>query len=167
MTGIELAVARQLREVSTELVEHRRTRGVVARRRTLAGTDRLLALVARHQLDDLLAHPAQIGPEADQNGGGHALAFTDETEEHVLGADVAVPQLQRFAQGELQHLLGAWRERWGAAGGRAGHTHRLFDFLADSLQRNAERLERFGRDALALVDQSEQDVLGPDETVVQ
>jgi hypothetical protein len=49
-------------------------------------------------LDDLLAHPRQVGAELDQHLGGDALALADETEENVLGADVVVAELQRFAQ---------------------------------------------------------------------
>jgi hypothetical protein len=63
--------------------------------------------VARQELDDLLAHPGQVGAELDQHLGGHALALADEAEEDVLGADVVVAELQRLAQRQLEHLLGA------------------------------------------------------------
>ena len=53
------------------------------------------------------------------------------------------------------------------AGADAGHADRLFDLLADRLERDAERLEGLGGNALALVDQPEQDVLGADEAVVE
>ena len=96
--GVELAVAGQLGEVPAELVEHRRARGAVARAGALARADGLLALVARHELDDLLAHPAEVGPEAHQHGRRHTLALAHETEEHVLGADVAVAELERLAE---------------------------------------------------------------------
>ena len=43
----------------------------------------------------------------------------------------------------------------------------LLDLGAHGLERDAERLERLGRDALALVDQAEQDVLGADVVVVE
>ena len=43
----------------------------------------------------------------------------------------------------------------------------LLDLGAHGLERDAERLERLGGDALALVDQAEQDVLGPDVVVVE
>ena len=43
----------------------------------------------------------------------------------------------------------------------------LLDLGAHGLERDAERLERLGGDALALVDQPEQDVLGPDVVVVE
>ena len=43
----------------------------------------------------------------------------------------------------------------------------LLDLRAHGLERDAERLERLGRDALTLVDQAEQDVLGADVVVVE
>ena len=66
--------------------------------------------VAREQLDDLLAHPDEVGAELHEHLGGHALALTDEAEEDVLGADVVVAELQRLAERQLEHLLGAGRE---------------------------------------------------------
>ena len=58
----------------------------------------LVAIVAG---DYLLAHPAEVGAQADQHGGRHAFALADEPEQHVLGADVAVPELQRLTQRQL------------------------------------------------------------------
>jgi hypothetical protein len=43
----------------------------------------------------------------------------------------------------------------------------VLDLLAHGLERDAERLERLGGDALALVDEAEQDVLGADVVVVE
>jgi len=71
----------------------------------------LLALVAGEQLDDLLAHAAEVGAELHEHLGGDTFALTDETEEDVLRADVVVAQLERLAQRELEHLLGPRRER--------------------------------------------------------
>ena len=48
-----------------------------------------------------------------------------------------------------------------------GQADGLLDLLADGLEGDPERLERLGRDALALVDQPEKDVLGADEAVVE
>ena len=95
-------------------------------------------------------------PELDEHLGGDALALADEAEEDVLGADVVVAELQRLAQRQLEHLLGARRERDVAAGRRAALADDLLDLAADGLERDAERLERLGGDALALVDQPEQ-----------
>ena len=85
----------------------------------------------------------------------------------MLGADVAVAELQRLAQRQLEDLLGPGGERRGAGRSRTGQADGLLDLLPDSLQRDAERLERLGRDALTLVDQAQEDVLGADEAVVQ
>ena len=43
----------------------------------------------------------------------------------------------------------------------------LLDLLAHGLLADAERLQRLGRDAFALVDEAEQDVLGADVVVVE
>ncbi len=164
---VELAVPGELGEVAPELVEHRGARRAVARAGALARADRLLALVARHELDDLLAHPSEVGPEADEDGGRHTLALADETEEHVLGADVAVAELQRLTERELEDLLGPRGERRGPAGRGPGHADRLFDLLANGFEGDPQGLERLGGDPLALVDQPEEDVLGSDEAVVE
>ena len=88
-------------------------------------------------------------------------------EEDVLGADVVVAELQRLAQRELEDLLRAGRERDVARRRLAAVADDLLDLRAHGLERDAERLERLGRDALTLVDQAEQDVLGPDVVVVE
>ena len=128
---------------------------------------RLLGLVAVEQLDDLLADPVQVGAELDQHLGGDALALADQAEQDVLGADVVVAELQRLAQRELQDLLGTRGERDVAGRRLLALADDLLDLLADGLEGDAERLHRLGGDALALVDQAEQDVLGPDVVVVE
>src|SRR5690606_14067948 len=107
--GIELAVARRLREVATELVENLAA-GLSALLLVRADLHLLLALVAGEQLDDLLANPVEVGAELHENLGGNALALADEAEQNVLGSDVVVAELQRLAQSQLEHLLGARRE---------------------------------------------------------
>src|SRR5690606_18643838 len=66
--GVELAVARRLREVAAELVEDL---AALVGRGGLVAADRhlLLALVAREQLDDLLAHAVEVGAELDEHLG--------------------------------------------------------------------------------------------------
>ena len=107
---VELAVAGQLGQVAAELVEHRRTRRASPMRTSRGRHRPLLALVSREQLDDLLADPGQVGAEADQHLGGHAFAFAHEPEQHVLGADVVVAELQRLAERQLENLLRPRRE---------------------------------------------------------
>ena len=109
----------------------------------------------------------EVGAELDEHLGGDALALADEAEEDVLGADVVVAELQCLAQRQLEDLLGARRERDVARRRRAALADDLFDLVAHGLERDAEALERLGRDAFAFVDEPEQDVLGADVAVVQ
>ena len=115
---IELLLAGELGEVATELVEHERTRGGIARATAGAGLLRGTGLglartgaggagVAREQLDDLLAHTRQIGAELHEHLGGNAFTLTDEAEQDVLGTDVVVAELQRLTERQFEHLLGA------------------------------------------------------------
>ena len=164
---VELALAGRLGEVATELVEHqrRRRRALAAAARRALG--RLLALVAGQQLDHLLADPVEVGTQLDQDLRGDALALADQAEQDVLGADVVVAELQRLAQRQLQHLLGPRRERDVPARRLLALADDLLDLLADALQGDPEGLQGLRGDALTLVDQAEQDVLGADVVVVE
>ena len=90
-----------------------------------------------------------------------------QTEQHVLGADVGVAELKRLSQGELKDLLGARREGRGPRRGRPRHPDRLFNFLAHRLQGDSHRVKGFGGDAFPFVDETQQDVLRPDEAVIE
>ena len=177
---VELALAGELREVAAELVEDLAVAlvalGVLlggaadvgaggAGRRALAAPGG--ALVAGEELDDLLADAGQVGAELDEDLGGDALALADQAEQDVLGADVVVAELQRLAQRQLEDLLGAGGEGDVPGRRRAALADDLLDLAADGLERDAEALEGLGGDAFALVDQAEQDVLGPDVAVVE
>ena len=132
-----------------------------------AGPDRFFPLIAGHQLDDLLADPTQVGPQAYEDLGSDALPLADHAEQHVLGTDVAVSELKGLAQRQLEDLFGSRRERRRARRGRSRHADGLFDLLAHGLEGDAEGLERLGSDALALVDQPQEDVLRADEAVIE
>jgi hypothetical protein len=160
--GVELRLAGELGEVASELIQHHG-----ALRGLLAGGRLLAARVAREELDDGLAHAVEVRAQLLQDLRGDALALADEPEQDVLGPDVVVAELQRLAQREFEDLLGAGRE--GDVPGRRRLTlsDDLLHLLADGLERDVHRLERLRGNALALVDQPEQDVLGPDVVVVQ
>ena len=85
----------------------------------------------------------------------------------MLGADVVVAQLECLAQREFEHLLGAWGEGNMAAGRLAALADDLLDLATDGLERDPERLAGLGGHAFALVDESEEDVLGADVVVVE
>ena len=163
---VELGLARELGEVAAELVEDHR-----ALRAALAGAGgRLLALaagVAGQQLDHGLADAVEVGAELLQHLGGDALALADQPEQDVLGADVVVAELQRLAERQLEDLLGARGERDVPGGRGLPLADDLLDLLANGLERDVHGLERLRGDALALVDQPEQDVLGADVVVVE
>ncbi len=108
---VELLVAGELGEVATELVEDEGTAGLRLAGAGALGRALLAAGVAGQQLDDLLAHARQVGPQLHEHLGGDAFAFADQPEQDVLGADVVVAELQRFAQAQLQDLLCPGRER--------------------------------------------------------
>src|SRR6185437_9342911 len=154
---IELALTGRRGQVPAELVKHQR-RGRRALRR---GTSRrrLLALIPVQQLDHLLAHPVQIRAQPDEHLRGNALALADQPEQDVLGADVIVAKLQRLAQRQLKYLLGARSERYMTRRRLLALSDDLLDLLADRLQADAKGLKRLSGNALALVDQPEQDVL--------
>src|SRR5690606_25390355 len=156
---VELALARGLGEVAAELVEDLAAL-VGGGLFVAADGDLLLALVAREQLDDLLAHAVEVGAELHEHLGGDALTLADEAEQDVLGADVAVAELQRLAQAQLEHLLGARGERDVAGRLLLPLTDDVLHLFAHRVERDAERLERLGGNALTLVDEAEQDVLG-------
>ena len=162
MTGSSFGLARQLGEVPAELVEDH---GPL--RLLLAGLALALARVAGQELDDLLANPAEVGAELLQDLRGDALALADQPEQDVLGADVVVPELQRLAERQLQDLLRPRRERDVAGGRRLALADDVLDLGADGLERDVHGLERLRGDALALVDQPEQEVLGADVVVVE
>src|SRR5439155_11163048 len=102
------------------------------------------------QPDDLVPDDGQLGPELLQDLGGHALALADQPEQDVLGPDVVVPELKRFAQRELQDLLRPRGEGDVAGGGCLPLADDLLDLGPNRLQRDSQRLEGFGGDALAL-----------------
>ena len=166
---VELVVARGLREVATELVEHLRaalrTRGGVVGLR--ADGRGLAARSAGEQLDDLLPHLVEVGAQLDEHLSGHALTLADEAKKDVLGADVVVTELQGLAEAQLEHLLGARRERDVAGRLLLTLADDVLHLLAHGVEGDAERLQRLGCDALALVDEAEQDVLGADVVVVE
>ena len=61
--------------------------------------------------DDLVPDLLERDAQRFEHTRRDALALTHQTEEQVLGADVAVPELSRFIDRELNHLLRPRGER--------------------------------------------------------
>src|SRR5699024_9490732 len=152
-------------EVGAELVEHERTRGGALFAPT--GRDGLLALVARQQLDDLLTNPSEVGAELDQHLSGYSLALADEAEQNVLGADVAVSQLQRLTEAERADVLRPRCEGNVSARCLLALSDELLDLVAHLFEGDVHALESLRCQAFTLVDQAEQNVLGADVVVFE
>ncbi|SII20256.1 Protein of uncharacterised function (DUF3170) [Mycobacteroides abscessus subsp. abscessus] len=162
---VELALAGGGGEVAAELVEDERTRrGALL---TSAGGHGLLALVAGEELDDFLTHTPEIRAELDEDLSGHALSLADEAEQDVLGADVAVAQLQRLAEAELEDLLRARGERDVPARRLLALPDDLLHLIAHLLEGDVHPFECLGCQALTFVDEAEQDVLGADVVMLE
>jgi hypothetical protein len=167
---VELAFARQFREVASKRIES----GGLALARAAAdrGLARLVVVVltgfGAEELEHLFADVLQLHTQVRQDLGGDALVLLDESEEQVFGADVVVPQVPGLLHGELEHLLGARRERQLAHGhhGRAG-LHQLLDLGPDLGQVDLHVAQHVGRDSAAFLDQPEQDVFGAQILVVE
>ena len=85
----------------------------------------------------------------------------------MLRADVVVAELQRLAQRQLQHLFRSRRKRDVPARRRSPRPMMSSTWRRTSSSRISEFLQRSGRHAVALVEQAEQDVFGPDGVVVE
>src|SRR5690349_11508889 len=111
----------------------------------------------------------EVHTQLDQHLCGKSLFLSQQSEQQMLSPDITVIQLARFAHGKLEHLLCTRGIREIGPGGLTGSS--LFDFRLDSranlVEVRIEILQDGGRDALALSDESKQDMLGPDEFVVQ
>src|SRR5690606_4047072 len=95
-----------------------------------------------------------------------ALLLAEKAEKQMLRADVGVAEVAGLGHRELEHLLGTARigqlaERDGGLPLSDGLLHALVDLI----EIHAEIREHGRRDALALADQAEQNVLRTDIVV--
>ena len=141
--------------------------------RRLAGRAQLRIVLRRGKirvelLQDLVARPLDIDFETLQDPGGDAFAFAQKTEQDVLGADVGMIESAGLFAGQREHLLDPRRVGNVADhfGFRAG-ADLFLDLHAHGLEIEAHLLEDVDRDALAELDQPEQEMLGADVIVVE
>ena len=103
-----------------------------------------------------------------QNARGHAVAFAQQAEQDVLGADVGVIEVLGLLLRQGQDFLHARR-----VGNVADHllvgagADLLFDFHADGFEVEAQFLKDIDGDALAQLDQAEQKMFGAEKVVVE
>ena len=119
-------------------------------------------------LEDFIAGALDVDFEILQHAGGHAFAFAEQAEQDVLGADVGMVERLGLLAGEREHLLHARR-----VGDVADHlllragADLLLHLHADGFEVEAHLLQHVDGDALAELDQPEQQMLGADVVVVE
>ena len=161
---VELGLGGQLGQVAPELVEE--LRGLLA----LAGacrSARAPATGAREHPDDLVADLLGVGVEVQQDACRDSFVLAHQAEQDVLRADVVVAKRERLAQRQLEHLLGARRERDLTGGDLLTGADDPDHLGPHPLDGDVERLEHPRGEALLLAQQPEQDVLGADVVVLQ
>src|SRR5215213_5059323 len=112
-------------------------------------------------------HLIGLDVEVGENLVRHTLPLAHEPEQDVFGSDVVVPELHRFAQRQLQNLLGArgeWRLREVAV---LSMTDDRFELLPRPAQGNVQPTQRVGRDPPVLAQEAEQEMLGSDVGVAE
>ena len=134
-----------------------------------AGGRFLLGVEVRIEfLQNLLAGLLDVDVQVLQHAGGDAVAFAQQAEQDVFGADVGVVERLGFLGREGEHLLDPRR-----VGDVADHllvrpgADLLLDLHADGFEVEADLLQDIDGDALAQLDQAEQQVLGAHKVVVE
>ncbi|CAI8161959.1 MAG: Uncharacterised protein [Synechococcus sp. CC9902] len=105
--GIELGLGGHLGEVAAELVERGGFGGTLATAAAAAAGN--LCGFTQHP-DHLGAHFGEIHPEVFQHTSGNTFAFSDQTQQQVLGADVVMSELAGFLKRQFQYTFGPWSE---------------------------------------------------------
>ena len=118
-------------------------------------------------VDDLVADLVEVDAQALEHAGGDALALADEAEEEVLGPDVVVAEAPRLVDGQLDDPLRAGRQPDLTDDRAVAASDDELDGGADLGQLDVHVLEHARRDALALADEAEEEVLGTDVVVVE
>ena len=117
--------------------------------------------------DDLAPDLVRVDAEVGQHARGDTLGLSDEPEQDVLGANVVVPELQRLSQGELENLLRARGERCLATRPLFAIADDALDLLAHLVERDVQRSQSAGSDALVLTQEAQEQVLGANVVVVE
>ena len=114
-----------------------------------------------------MADLVEVHTQGFEHAGGDALAFADEAEQQVLGADVVVAQAASLVDGQLDDALGT-RGQADLTDDRAiAAADDELDGRADLGQLDVHVLEHACSHALALAHEAEEQVLGADVVVVE
>ena len=161
MTGSSLPA----RAASVRLIPSWSTVGVLLAR--LVSGRRACGRALRQDADDLVADLVEVDPERLEHAGGDALALPDEAEEQVLRADVVVTEAARLVDRQLDDPLGSRRQADLADDRPIAAADDELDRRPDLGQLDVHVLEDARRDAFALADEAQEQVLRPDVVVVE
>ena len=115
----------------------------------------------------MLANLGQLSAQVDQDLGRHTLTLPDQSEQNVFGADVAVTEFLCLRDRQ-QQLRGPRRERRLLVRGEGPSGTEGFGNLApSSFKTDSQRVQCFGRYAFTLSQKAGQQVLRPDEAVME
>ena len=116
----------------------------------------------RQQRQHCCADRGLVRAQADENLHRDPVAVVRQAEENVPGSDVPMPETQRLAQRQLQHLLRSRRERDLTLGRPITGRDDLEHPLTRSISRHPKRVQRPAGVAVGIGEQAEQLMLGPD-----
>ena len=161
---VKLRFGGELGEVVTELVEGGSFGGSLSTSATASGRD--FSSFTKHA-NHLGADLGQVDTEVLKHAGSDTFAFTDQTEQQVLCADVIVTKLASLFERKLQYPLGTGR-KWDLDGNEAGSTaDDFFNFNSSILEVDPHGFEDLGGNTCSLADQAEEDLLGTNEVVTK
>ena len=114
-----------------------------------------------------MADLVEVDAERLEDAGGDALALADEAEQQMLRADVVVAEAAGLVDRQLDDPLRAWRQPDLADDRPIAAADDELDRGPDLGQLDVHVLEDARRDALALADEPEEQVLRADVVVVE
>jgi hypothetical protein len=117
--------------------------------------------------DDLIADLLRVGIQITQDARGNTLVLAHETEQDMLGADVAVAESESLTPREIENLLRARRERDLTGSDLLGRRHDAHHLGTYALHGEVQRLEDPRGQALLLTKEAQQYVLSADVVVLE
>ena len=128
------------------------------------GERTLLVLVLGGEFLDSLFNGSRRHAQAHEDVHGHAVALFDDADQQVLGRNVGLVVLACHAEGALHHADDERRKgELGSLGLLAGLGNRgldLFEGIHDVIVGDVERTQCLGGNALVLLGEREQQMLG-------
>src|SRR6266545_1319590 len=126
------------------------------------------AVVGIEFLEDFHPRLFDIDIQTGEYPGGHAIAFTEQPQQKMFGADVSVVQGLGFfgRKGQYHFYPRCVRDVADCLLGGAG-ADAFLDLPPDDIKIKSELLEHIDRDAITQADHAAQQVLGSDEIVVE